>query len=1530
VEEIGTQLYEKSGLMLDLSNLCGFFRKTEQWEKLKKYAQIMTEKQPEPISISFLTYALYKTHNYEDCLAVLEKHSHLFLESKLPEHLDRIRIDCLVRLNRLDVAVPHLEKIVEEKPDPILANYLTHAYIQTGKKEKAALFLKESSDTEWADKNLRLKASQILLVDSPDEAFRIAQKAKEVFPDDPDVWMNFIFTGYHTGHDKEASKSLQTFQRKFPESNYLQLINLDEFIKKNQYWREEREDRWKMYVEAKCPAHFLMDLDRQSLGFDWFIRFHINKSEKWEHKYPLFIQCGSQPFVNEETLKKIPDEIIADYTSLLLAQELNILPLIEKAFSKIIIPPSLLAGIHFEVNKSKEFQISRIHVQQNVKKIIDSGKIRLVSESVDKSVLKDYQVNDIGQDEATLFYFATREKGQVLAKHLLRENEKKYSLNSKLIGIRVFPGEALKSLCELGVLAKDDMNEAASQCVNEPCRDSIVQALLRLPKLFIDTLTIEFFAEFNILEKLTQTFDVSMLKTEAEQINRELTGYEFKNDASSWLNGLHHHISGRLNKNYYFPSIHLDTKNKTPERVCSQIFEESFKIAETMNIPLWMDERYARQYLNINQSPIIGTGEILFKLKSKKIISEKEHYRLIFKLLEMNAQFLPLDPKLVMHFLNVASITSQVKIQEIYELKTIRRYIANVFKKASALNKNSNIEGKQPEAVLYYLQHQRICRDLLEMTWIDKTYSLDRKEAISHWIIKHLWKGPDEITHLLQKKSDQKVAASTLQFLLLFVGFNIIFTDVESLDNVSGYFNWLHSHYFKNNWDLNPEIEKLLFQKTNFFVKQLVFDVEKEDKKSIEIWLRILASVLSNLPVKMLDFLLSEKDINDVFSKYLDRTITISENLKIPSSVWKQWAFESIEKGTGKKLQKNLKNYSFTILWQESSLFLAGLCVDFKSEDDKKFKRTHLEPLIKLFHPNSEIRKQFLNELAPYLKISPEKHKKYEEGFTDENDYKKTAKEIEEEAGSSWAYYWGRTADFVKAQIEMGEDLFFPKNPAIFKNYYSLPNRAFENSSEFSEEWNSFVQKKIEMDGIKKALTDILNFPFGNKIALSELLKTVIREEKEHLKDVIDFVSEKALVSSNPVVLQNCLDILLAFQESGPSEKGEIQSILEKLLNPELCKDISELHSLYDFYVTALQFAWSMMKGNNVFKKYSDKEKIIWVYAYAGAMVDVFDNLRKEHNFIFNHSELSKWFIDRAKEQRKDLFENTYNQFLEVSHPEKSSLVRTVISGTLTIILKHKEKLAWFSKELSGKLLNIAKALPKGEIKGSEEIIKPFKLTKNFYGSFFTGNPLIKIKESIEFFNKEPLESFEDADRNAIEKIKSYDLEMILINTLQKIKNVNPCDILDIMCLNIALSEPVAQSNDKLLKDVVTRLDISKFTKEIDFAFACRVLALCVLASSNEDIKKQAIDKLTISFLKEASEIAHYWAILEAVNLIYSNSNAENPAQEFYKWLDEVISKQQCRIPEELYEVIISLSWQTPLSQQQGLAEVKSKLSLIL
>ncbi|MEX0806437.1 MAG: hypothetical protein WD688_24440 [Candidatus Binatia bacterium] len=1242
----------------------------------------------------------------------------------------------------------------------------------------------------------------------------------------------------------------------------------------------------------------------------------------WDQKYPVFVKHGGKYAFKSDVES---EGVIADYTALLIGHELDLIPAIEKTFSRIVIPPSLLVVLQADVHKARHFQPSRLQSLQHVKAAMDAEKISVSPDLINDDLLSPFQVEEIGISGARLFYLAEKSGGMVLAKHLGRSPETDSLLDKRLTTKRVFPREVLTALWRLGAVAQAELQTAVDTHLDESCRDNMVDILLLRPPLITDHLTLEYLALLGVLDRVSGMFSILVPKTEAEYFRQSLHVYDLRQSIAERLDELRRHISERLGKNYHFPSFSMEIDEKELKGPNVLLLEEVCRIAQVEKLPVWIDDRFIHQYERMEQSPLLSTMDLLALLKQRRTIPDEEYFQYVNRLLELKPQFYPLDGEAVRYFLSNAQRSDSGSIRESYELKVIRRYFAGNFLQDTALCRSSPDARKLPELALYYQNYQASCRALLADIWCSDAVVED-KEAYSRWIVGRLWKGIEEIRHLLPKPPSLLDSVAVSEFTLLGIAFEILLREMPKTEISSLYLHWLYDHFLAAHWMNNPSVKELVIKRAAAFLKDMIERREEQLRGPLT---ALYASALGKGPFEISEALITRESLREIFKDYVQQTVQISDELRISVDTWREWVFETIAALPGTAIDKRVNERILCLKWQEPSPFLAGLTVQFTSDDEKVNRHTRLHQFIKLYHPLSQARETAADAILPFLAVSTEKKTKLRSGITRQFGYETVAEEMESIAETSWDFFWGRLTSFLQAGVPIDLAMLFPKDASMFVAHYRVLLIASADLVGFRTAWREFMVERSQTYSGEMLLKDLMVFPFGEDISAAEILDLLVTGGSLQACEIVELVLKLARTTANPIVLENCLDVLLASQKANIQHKAEIEAIISRLLNAKTFTDSVPLESLYNLYISAMHFAWRRMEALEPFKTYSAEARTICAYAYAGALLNVADELRENQNVVLDYEALSRWLKGNTEASWNTIFQGTFDEQLDVSHPSKVEWFRTIVCGTLAVLVRHRTKLDWIRHELLGRVISIAKDVAEGKLRGGEEILKPFRSTRNIFGSYFNKNFLSSFRTILELYEEDTFAVLRDAEQQLIKFVKETDPVSELKLGLDKTLNAKKWELSELVLVYNAVDEPLSSIDPALLKDATAYLDLSICVSDQNFSLACETLARCVNAINDCEMRQQVLKTLENAWIQVAKTPSNYLAILSAVLLICSNSRETDNAANFYGWWQDALLKTKTVLPETVFEFADSLKWSTEIKDQGGLFQVRGVLATL-
>jgi hypothetical protein len=305
---------------------------------------------------------------------------------------------------------------------------------------------------------------------------------------------------------------------------------------------------------------------------------------------------------------------------------------------------------------------------------------------------------------------------------------------------------------------------------------------------------------------------------------------------------------------------------------------------------------------------------------------------------------------------------------------------------------------------------------------------------------------------------------------------------------------------------------------------------------------------------------------------------------------------------------------------------------------------------------------------------------------------------------------------------------------------------------------------------------------------------------------------------------------------------------------------------------------------------------------------------------------LANWMDSRISRPGTAVFEDLFEEHLEVSHPMNIEPFRMTISATLQILAAHKESLAPFGNELLHLVIDAARSIVQATSEGGWEIYRPFNTTRNWFQAPWGRNAIDSLKELLDGPLNDHLSMLEPAESEVVASVLSFDARALLQTVLDRITTSGAWNAGDLLLVYLALSEPISTDATERIREAMQRLDLSQLHEEQDFQLACAVIARCGASTKDSAIQIEALHKLMDAWNRGASTLDHYVAIMDAaLKLCLAMGGVES----FYSWWERTINASQREIPSEVQGLVAGLTWTAPLGCQSSLPSIRAKLLML-
>jgi hypothetical protein len=327
--------------------------------------------------------ALFNNGRPGDCLAILDSHVPLYRDEFHGEDLRRVSIACHTRLGHLMVARRQAEDLVAMASTTENLLLLAQLQFDTGDSKAFALNVRHIAQRSDLNSVDALRTATLVRHEDAQLAQSLWRKAisSDTLPDE--AVGAAMGLGYHLGLDRELRPLLVRMndlaERGKGGIKRKTLPELIEFVKDHQKNIEWFND---LYNKGEVAVHLIPEGIRGPL-VDLYHDSPRRREEQPELPGPSLLAIhGGRPWINGFPDSRPTWRINMDITSILLAHHFDLLPMVERAFGTLRIPPSIFAALGRMQDSLSSAQLTQLDAIRELLACIDIGSVSMVDETV--------------------------------------------------------------------------------------------------------------------------------------------------------------------------------------------------------------------------------------------------------------------------------------------------------------------------------------------------------------------------------------------------------------------------------------------------------------------------------------------------------------------------------------------------------------------------------------------------------------------------------------------------------------------------------------------------------------------------------------------------------------------------------------------------------------------------------------------------------------------------------------------------------------------------------------------------------------------------------------------------------------------------------------------------------------------------------------------------------------------------------------------------------------------------------------------
>jgi nucleoside phosphorylase len=1298
---IAKELANNPGTRLDYINLVNIYHQERMWQELAESANLCLErlKEETPAHIAEkLAQALLALNKPKEALAVLEQYRSVFEREGLINNYYASRMTVQIALGQYLPAWEASEPLWLAKPNEWLLAQRAILQAWMGDVPRAIELLKQGFEQGFQTPQVLMQIAQYSLANDREEAFRYAQDAAELFPDDPQLLLSATMVGFESGHSDWAAMQLGALRRNFPDSGLLQEIKLPTLLEWMHEGQELSRTNWQQFLGGQIPQHLWLDSKRAWFGAEFYWRWHNNHDKPLCQHVPLHMSYGGgtiEPLLNNWQGRTLS----MDYSACLIAHELKLFPFLDKAFDEIYIAPCLFAIIGNEIQQLARAQSDLIEQAEQLFKRLDSLPLKWLPEPK----LETGEFSGLQYSDRVDWYLAEKHNLWIVKEHFATELFESGDIPEALKSLRTTYADvfaAMEENCELFV--GENQLEKISAHGPDPLK---IKQLNNCNNLLVDRHFLELLLNLDVLEASAKLFNLNCIDGLREQLLSDIESYRYRHKIKAWLESLQSELKRlQAKRKLKFLTLQRIPEESPDDWHLSLALQQLLLGVEQSEFPVWIDDRLLGSYATASASqnaPIVGVHDMLALLYSRKVISEGkfiESFRNLFRA-GVGCRLPP-----VSYFMReIAQAKFDAKSGCLIENSILAKLRESVFlalSPTSILNKEPLRPDLLPEEAMFRFQLHRLADAAMVEIWTSDNFDRSQRSAMADWLYYQFLPQRGRPVSFGEKFSIEPIHQLAMEHSFRM---SLPWTFLNQPHAISEYFQWLFT-YIESVWQNQPTLrEAALLRFTELIINQLKFCLQNEDRT---LAINVFTIPLRHFPNDIFAQLLTHPSLEPHLKNYFSMGEYIeSLDLFIPEYEWKELVEASINLGVGKPLLKTVKGRNITLDFKPKNGVGDMLIVSGQAANGHPSQLHILIPFDRLEHSISDRRIEWLDEVSLAGLITDDDSTSYR-SILASADFNEAAEALRNCCDRSGDFFFA----FAQYALKISKFSKHHWNKILPANTEILISAS---PHEMSAKWLfADISNPVKT---KKRLASVAALPFGEPFDLATFVEQALSAGWISTEKMTELLDDLAASSLNPAVLQNLLTVYLRLPDKVSKQK-QIETLIQTLLTLE---GNSETDEAFERYIELLHLIWNYFQLTAEFKKCTFERRVTWAYIYADRMLgSMLQQKGSDSDYWVIASKNIKEAV-AALQAQQDPFVSVEDNEADVILPSAASWWRTIIGGTLGILRRDVDYLNNVQQtviEILQPLLNACNTYDHSKLRSSE-FLEPTDFTNNHRNS---------------------------------------------------------------------------------------------------------------------------------------------------------------------------------------------------------------------
>jgi len=522
----------------------------------------------------------------------------------------------LVQDNQLDEAIVELERLTKESPEDMgLRAELARTYMQGGRLAKAEDNFRFVNSKPDPNVNAVILWSRVLrAMGRVAEAFAALERNKSRLWPDKGFLGEYLTCGYNAGKEAEAHEALMALdalrRQGLLEPEALRIGTIEELLALGEQNRKQQQELSEKTLAGGLPWTFVAELSRMPAIWSWTVRTQRMDNlteDRWSRSaFNLYAtnSCGvdyaTDPEGEVNLIEGPPANgaVCIDISAMITLHKLGLLSTLAKMFSEVLASDKVPANLALETQQLLPQQRSSLDGAIELRNLVATKAIEVVHDRQSFHV-DEYKASPTAAD---------------------------------------MPLSTLGGSLEAAGLMDMQAKERYRLTARRPIPNGTAAVPLK-SKVSLDIETAMNLYRMQLLDVVVRNFSVSLLKSEYDDVLRDLVTYDAKRVALESLNEMIAQL--RLLPNIKFETVRLEVEDKGFSESAALLASQ---IARNRGIPLLADDRVLQSLLINDRKTTIGvafgTDVYLRALYERQLISKQQYANSYLQLIKWRYRFL--------------------------------------------------------------------------------------------------------------------------------------------------------------------------------------------------------------------------------------------------------------------------------------------------------------------------------------------------------------------------------------------------------------------------------------------------------------------------------------------------------------------------------------------------------------------------------------------------------------------------------------------------------------------------------------------------------------------------------------------------------------------------------------------------------------------------------------------------------------------------------------------------------------------------